>query len=73
MSDSGMTFNDGAQAMTRHCIAAVKLVERGQWSMTRLKQWLNACLENDPKFLQEVKHELNQKTSSLVVSGESPE
>lgn len=48
---SSLTFNDGVTAMTRHSLAAVKLVESGRWTVVRMKEWLTACLTQDIKFL----------------------
>lgn len=48
---SSLTFNDGITAMTRHSLAAVKLVESGRWTVVRMKEWLTACLTQDIKFL----------------------
>ncbi len=57
-----LCFNDGSHSMTRHCLAAITLVERGQWTIERMKQWLTACLENDPKFLEEAIKEIHDKS-----------
>lgn len=56
-----LCFNDGSNSMIRHCLAAITLVERGQWTVERMKQWLTACLENDPKFLEGAIKEIQSK------------
>lgn len=58
---TNIDFNAGERAMIGHCLAALSLVESGRWTVSRMKQWLNACLDNDAKFLEAIKPELERK------------
>jgi len=59
--NSCLTFTDGERAMIKHCLCGVELIESGNWSVAKFKRWLNACMHNDPKFLEEVKLEVLRK------------
>ena len=51
------------------CLDAIKLVTYRQWTLSRVEEWLRACLENDSKFYETAVDEINQKVRSIMEKG----
>jgi len=57
----GDTFAGGIASMSRHSLAAIELIRRGQWTLDKMERWLNAVISNDPKYFDEIRLEILAK------------
>lgn len=41
--------------MARSCKAAVEAIRQGKWTLDDMQRWIDACIEQDPAYLENLK------------------
>jgi len=48
-------FNEGLRAMARNVIAEVRRIENKECTLNQMREWLQRCIDNDSKALEQAK------------------
>jgi hypothetical protein len=49
------SFASGTASMARSSLAAIELIRSGRWTLESAERWLNAVINNDAEYLNEIK------------------
>lgn len=54
------SFAAGTVSMARSSLPAIELIRSGKWTLENAERWLNAVINNDAEFLNEIKSQFSK-------------